>query len=460
MKESARMVLPAATVASMDLTEVAPLIPRTGRSLTPRQRSARASLAIFLGCLVLYHLNGRPHAGFDTFAAPYTAWSLVRHGSLDLRPYEELRLCLGTHVKELPDGRWVSIRGPGSALVAVPVVAPLAMIHERPPSATTMHHLGKLAAAGCVAAAAVLFFGLCRRLAPSAAWPPTVLFALGTGLASVASQALWMHGPATLWLCWALVLLLPASEELTPLRAAGAGLALGLAILTRPTTAVFAVASGITLLTQRRWRAAGGLLLGGLIPAAFQVLLNYRFFGDPFVGGYGQENWTMPTPLAWGLAGLLVAPSRGLLVYSPALVLLPLGLWALCRNRVGSAGGLLLAWSAAAAGTVLFYAKWYDWSGGWCFGPRFLCEILPICCLLFALGYAALRSRWSQRVARVLIGLSVAVQVVGMMGHSAETDWCLRHEMSDQGRSLFAWRDTQIEAYARAMLWAGTKHFN
>src|SRR5262245_27881305 len=97
--------------------------PATPNDHPPVQPPAwRTALAVFLGCLLVYHSNGRPHPEVDCMAAPYTAWSLVRHGSLDLRPYPNLAKYVGFHVRELPDGRWLSIRPPGDALAAVPFV--------------------------------------------------------------------------------------------------------------------------------------------------------------------------------------------------------------------------------------------------------------------------------------------------------------------------------------------------
>jgi hypothetical protein len=420
-----------------------------------QRRTGRAACAIFLACLLIYHANGRPQAEVDCITGPYVAWSLVRHGSLNLRGCPELERYVGTEVRVLPDGRWVSARPPGSAWTALPFVAPFAIGRAEPPRMVNIVHLGKLTAAISVAGAAVLFFLLCRRFAPSAAWPATVLFALGTCLWSVASQALWMHGPATFWLTLGLYLLLPVDEILGAKRAGWAGLALGLAIATRPTTAFFGLASGLVLLLRRRWFAACGLALGAALPVGLVCLVNFSHFGSPLLGGYATDNWTSHPPLWLGLTGLLAAPSRGLLVYSPALILLPVGLLILGKRRNGLEKGsrdLLLGWTAAAAVTVLFFARWHDWYGGWCYGPRFLCETMPICCLLFALGYGALRVSWQRGLALVLVAVSVGIHFVGVTGHAAIADWYVRHSAPDQGRCMFAFRDTQVEAHAREVV--------
>jgi hypothetical protein len=413
------------------------------------------AVRVFLLCLVVFLANGRPHPEVDCVAAPYTAWSLVRHGSYDLRGYGELERHVGAGgiIREGLAGAWVSMRPPGSALAAVPFVAPFAAFREQPLRDRDMHHLGKLVAAVSVAAAAVFFFLTCRRLAPAAAWPATVLFALGTCLNSVASQALWMHGPAVCWLCCALYVLTCRDSDRVGWGLA-AGLALGLAVLTRPTTAFFALATGGALLVQRRWRGLLGLALGGVVPAALLLHYNWVNFGHPFLGGYENDNWAESPPLWLGLSGLLLAPSRGALVYSPALLLALPGAWILLRRREerDATRGLLVAWLAAAGVTLLFFARWHDWRGGWCFGPRFLCETMPVFCLLFAVAYAALRNNWRRRASLGLVALSVSVHVVGTLGYSGYEAWHLRHAFPDQGRCLFKLKDTQIEAHARALI--------
>jgi hypothetical protein len=414
----------------------------------------RGAAALFLFCLAVYHLNGRPHPEVDCAAAPYVAWSLVRHGSLDLSAYNELSTYRGTELKEV-DGRWLSIRPIGSALAAVPVVAPLAAVSATPPRMAVMLQLGKLTAAAWVAAAAVLFFHLCRRLAPAAAVPATVLFAFGTCLWSVASQSLWMHGPATFWVCAALSLLVPAGGQANDYwRAALAGLCLGLAVLTRPQVAFFGLATGGLWLLQGRWRGLLALAGGAAVPLAFHVGLNLCLWGDPIRGGYVFSDWGTPPPLWVGLRGLLVAPSRGLFVYSPALLLLPFGLVALRRDPARGKGSkpLLIAWVAAVALTILLLARWHDWRGGCCFGPRYLCEAMPVLCLVWALGYDSLRRPWGRQLARVLVALSVAVHLVGVFGHRAYPAWQQRHGYENNNRSLFALRDTQIEAHARSVI--------
>jgi hypothetical protein len=412
----------------------------------------RTAPAIFLGVLALYQVNGRPHAGCDTFAAPYTAWALVRHGSWDVQAYHDLDEFKISHLRPVPDGRWMTIR-PGTALACVPVVAPFALFREPPFSPTTMHHLGKIASGLHVAGAVVLFFLMCRRLAPAAATLATVLLAFGTSMYSIGGMAIWMHGPAAFWLTVALYLLLvPPPRAGTGL---AAGLALGAAMFVRGPTGLFAAAAVAGLLWRRRWRPLLALLLGMVPPLTGLLLYNRAYMGDALLGGYAQDDWQTRTPLGLGVAGLLVAPSRGLLVYTPAFLLVPFGLWALLHRRgqtTSEQRGMVLLWFAAACATLAFYARWWHWWGGWCYGPRFLCECAPLLCLLFAFAFASFRSAAVRRGAFALVALSILVHAAGVFGH---TDvWNDRHEgpIPEVSRRMFELHDTQIEASLRHLL--------
>lgn len=431
----------------------------SGSTTAPEEKHAArwCAVLIIVACMAVYFCNGRPHASVDCVPATYTAWSILRHGSLDLRPYPEMDYYRDRGLVKRADGAWVTMRPLGSVFAAMPFIAPVALSRAQPPSGNTMLQLGKLAGAFSVACAAALFFLVCRRIAPRAAWAATLLFAFGTCLFSVASQALWMHGPATFWLCAALWFL--TRKEEWKYDTALAGLALGLAVITRPTTAFFAAATWFALLLQRRWRALAGLTLGGFVPLVFFCWLNWVQFGSLIEGGYAQDQgqWTSSPPFWLGFFGLLIAPSRGVFVYSPALLLLPWGISRLCHrpDAEGIRGEwrtLLIAWLLASAATLLFYAHWWDWSGDWCYGPRFLCETMPALCLTVGLGYEKLRSRWGRGIALGLIALSVLVHAAGVFGYNGDDAWHVRHTRNDQGLCLFELHDTQIGQHLSSMV--------
>src|SRR5262249_41557538 len=146
-----------------------------------------------------------------------------------------------------------------------------------------------------------------------------------------------------------------------------------------------------------------------------------------------------------GLAGLLVSPSRGLLVYSPVLLFALGGAVLAFGERVAP----LLRWLAGAAGaSVLMLAGFSVWWGGHSFGPRLLADVLPILALLLLPVWPRLQgSRPLRAVFLVLLGLSVGVQVVGAFYHpsSRSLDWNTSPRDVDEAHDrLWDWTDPQI----------------
>jgi len=407
---------------------------------------------IFIGFLLLYHVNGRHLAEVDCAPAPYTAMTLLEAGSFDLRGYPELRTHARSAVRERPDGSLLSKYPQGSSLAAVPFAAAATAFGVPPdPSHSSMARFGKWVASVYVAGVAVLMFLVCRAVAPSAAWPTVVLVAAGSTLWSTASQALWAHGPATFFVSTALFALLRRADGPGLAGSLVAGVALGAAITCRPSTGLFALASLGALALHHRWRESAILLLPVLLLGCGLLGYNTLHFDRALGGGYLAEADRFETPLGVGLAGLLFAPSRGLFIYSPALLLIPLGLRRFLRaaRLDRTRNSVVIAWLGAAVVTLLFYARWHMWWGGWSFGPRFLTESIPIFGVLFAFAYQDLETRFGQagrRAGWALVWLSVAIHFAGVFGHGAS--WMAGKTGSD----MFSLGGTQLAARA-SHLW-------
>ena len=419
-----------------------------------RQRLIRAGV-IFFACLVVYQieLRGTMHH-FGGFAAPYAAWSFVRTGGFNLRDYQYLQRYVGSEVVELSERTWVSRDPPGSALAALPLVAPLAAFREQPlQSHSNMRRIGKFVAAIYSALSVVLFYWVCSVIAPAGATLATVLFALGTNLWSVASQGLLMHAPATFWLCAALFLLCKPLSGEGRYTTGLLGLVLGMAVLTRPVTILFGLATLTAQIFARQWQKACWTAAGAGVPVAGLLYYNSYYFGRLFTGTNGDQAWLWESTLWLGLSGLLIAPSTGLFIYSPSLILAPLGLLALIKNRVLDAAQapayrmVIICWSTAALALVIVCAKWHDRSGGWSFGPRLLIETLPILCLLFALAYERLTNRAWRFIAIVLVVISITIHLLGVFGRHKGSNQ--RYATQGKSASMFSLRNTQIEAHAR-----------
>jgi hypothetical protein len=184
-----------------------------------------------------------------------------------------------------------------------------------------------------------------------------------------------------------------------------AGAALAFAVLARPQSAVFAP----LLLGFLALRGGGLPSLARTLPplaAAVLVTLAYNLyrFHDALQFGYRPPvDPGFTTPLLQGARGLLLSPEKSVVLFAPAIVLVPLALAALWRRQRATAA-LLLALFAA---TFALAATWWSWQGGWSWGPRLL--IPGVAVVLVALGPWIGTSRTRLRLAGALFALGFAL---------------------------------------------------
>lgn len=162
------------------------------------------------------------------------------------------------------------------------------------------------------------------------------------------------------------LLLIVAIERILADRPVAAGLALGLAVLTRAQNIVLAPI--IVLITLRRRGLAGSLaFVASMTPGVVATLAyNAARFGSPFEFGYEDVGFT--TPFFEGAAGLLFNPLKSIFIFAPIIVLLPAALthlWRTNRDAFALVTGNVLI-------TFAITVTWFAWHGGWGWGPRLL----------------------------------------------------------------------------------------
>ncbi|MCH2184517.1 hypothetical protein MK280_01455 [Myxococcota bacterium] len=136
----------------------------------------------------------------------------------------------------------------------------------------------------------------------------------------------------------------------------------------------------------------------------------------------------------------------GLLIYSPAFVIAPFSLLPNVHTRSSASERrtLAIAWLIAAGATLLLYAKWHAWWGGWSFGPRFATEAVPALTLGVALGWERLAQKQNGTMILALwclVFISVAIHFIGVFGY--HTAWM---SQNGGGADMFSIRNTQIAA--------------
>jgi hypothetical protein len=341
-------------------------------------------------------------------------------------------------------------------LVVLPLTwAQVALLDLRRPgwdatSESVLSHgrrMAKTASALVVAVTAVVLLDVLYALGLGAvAMAATIVVALGSPLWSIAAQSAWHHGPATLMLTASIWLLL---RDRRPATLCAAGCTMAIAVAIRVPMLLFVLPLLAWALGRRpddaRW-IVPPLALG----AASLIAYNLSVFGTPVGGQRELEVVRLPihavagswaSPLA-GAAGTLFSPGRGLFVYCP-WVLVTLLVLPLARARVARAS-IVVALTLALVGHLVLFASYSAWWAGWCFGPRYWTEAIPVLGILYAFALEAGRTYAWVKAPLYAAGV-LAVGIHAFAAAYYPSSWNatpvsvdLRHER------LWDWQDTEI----------------
>ncbi len=171
-------------------------------------------------------------------------------------------------------------------------------------------------------------------------------------------------------------------------------------------------------------------------------------------GGWAGD-WAWEGGLGVALYGILLSPSRGLLIFSPFLLLTFAGIPILWRQLKQ----LPLFWLGAAWfwGYLMLLAITNSWRAGHSFGPRLLTDALPALVLLTFLQWRAIRAhrpRWRRPIARAFLALGVVA--IGINSGSALFNvhtslWNQAPDVERFPRKIFDWQCPQFLATPAAL---------
>jgi hypothetical protein len=341
---------------------------------------------------------------YPHFLSPneFTRWalaaSLVENGTPEISSTLPL---LGPAFEDVSekDGRVFSNKAPGATLVALPGFL-LARPFAGPPSPAAMRPvLWAMRLFGAALPAALLALVLFQAAVRFGAPPPraasaafallfaTPLFTYGLLLYSHALVAACLFGG------WVALFFRDDPSRFFR-RDLVAGALLGLAVISEYPAAVPAAVLALCAVVPAPRRALA-LALGGAPFAALLGAYNLACFGGVFelssaheraaafrsLASAGLFGISLPSPEI--LLRLLADPSKGLLVFSPFLLLWPAALRA-SRAALPSTGRLALV--LAPLSLLVLYAGYPNWHGGFSVGPRYLVAALPFLVFPFAFG--------------------------------------------------------------------------
>jgi hypothetical protein len=371
------------------------------------------AVILFVGLLIVYNANLRHIASFDSLASSLLPFRLLEGEGLTLADPSAAPEFVRYSIVRSRDGSFVSLYPIVTPIIVAPLYVPAVLFKKAFPEKNENYlrmYMEKLAASVVMGLAAVLLYYVLRRVTSGGvATLLAIAYAIGTSCWTTGSQALWQQGTAQLLTAAILLSLARGGAE-------GRGLGLlgvlaGLLTANRLTDIFFSAAVAL-FVTARLRRRVWPFLAGAGLVAALLVAYNHHHFGS-LRGGYATLDAARGQMLghnAYGLRGLfgLLFSNRGLFVFSPLLLLVVAYPWR--RDVLPGTRALLVAYLAS----LWLHGNFNDWPAGYCYGPRYAMQGLPVLFVAIAPAVEALWKRLAGRaVVATAVAFGIALQFVG-----------------------------------------------
>jgi hypothetical protein len=416
--------------------------------------------------------NNRVETIGDTGTVVPTAVSLITQGDTNLDEFcREGFWWVEVPEDERLDGRSSFLRRCGQHIyashpigmvpLALPVVAASKLAGGRISDPHVQIRLEKLTAAAVGGVSLGVFFLLLLCLVrPTSALATTALVAVASGMFTTVGQNLWEHDGIILG---ALIVLLLEFRGARRWGVVAQGLICGTMPACRLTAVSFLVPFGAWVLVRSPRRA---ILIVAVAALAFLPWAGYyaSIYGTPLGPStihMAGSNWS--GQIATRLAGVLLSPGRGLVIYQPWVVLALLPAIPLVRREATrrSVGPGPAGWVAVCVAAIVLeigiVSAWHVWWSGWCWGSRLVVGIVPLWGLLCARSIDGLFARRSGRALVVAVGLlGSLVQIPGAYTDSFR--WNYYHGDGAE-RAVWSWSDAPFLAPFTLPPGAGTRDY-
>lgn len=435
--------------------------------------TTRLAIAIFCFTLLVFALS-QVRQVTDSNYSMLLSQSLIEHGSFKLDYYNFPRLPpmnRGYYTSngviyqlELANNHVYYHLPAGSSVLSVPYVALMKLfgIKVTNPDGTYNRinetFIESSLAALLMAALAVIFFYTALVVLPPV-WSVVVALgaAFGTQVWSTASRALWTDTWGIVLLGVVVLLLLAHETRKRPLHPIWLASLLAWTYFVRPTNAIHIIAVTVYLLVYHRRHFIPYALTGAVWFAGFIAYSWHNY--HQLLPDYYQSNRLNFTVFWTAMAGNLVSPARGLLVYVPVLFFV--GYWLVRYWKYVHFQRLIILSLIIFVGHLVAVSGFPHWWGGHCFGPRFMTGVVPWLVLPAILAVEAMLA-WRQEqhqdshtrtrlrdqliIGAALLVISIGINGRGAMSHST---WLWNSRpigVDEHPERLWDWRQPQFLA--------------
>jgi hypothetical protein len=310
---------------------------------------------------------------------------------------------------EYVNGRLYYFFPPGSSILSLPYVAVMNAVGVSASNSDGTYNyqgdlkLQKYLAALLMAGFAAITFFTARLLLPPG-WSVIVALggALGTQVWSTASRGLW----ADTWglFLFAVVVWMLLAREAGKYRLSPVFLASLLAwtYFVRPTSSIpILIITGYLLLSQPRAVMVRYVVTGAAWFLGFALYSFYNF--GQLLPNYYRANRLTFEAFPTALAGNLISPSRGLLIFVPVVIFIAYLLVRYARELTHRR--LVVVCLSIVVAHQIAVAGFSPWWGGHCYGPRYMTGLVPWFLLLSILAIKAALT-WREKYVKERVPLN------------------------------------------------------
>ena len=408
--------------------------------------------ALFAGLFVVYNANGREIGGSDSQPTKMAARALALRGNLlldeDIRRIPQLAE-RGSFARDL-QGHYRSAYSPVGSLIGGVTAVLLRALGADLDAPRGANLIAKITASTLTALAVCFVFLTLTRFAPmGVALAVAVGLGLGTNYWALHSQTMVQHEVVAFGLGLAMLSWTRPAREIAAHHLWLGALGLGLAVTARTQVGPLIGLLCLGLIVRVGWKRALGPIALTAVMLATLLVVQWRWFGHPLGGmtiteqlheevhavdgSLSREPWV-------GAAGLLVSPNRGLLIFSPIVLVALIGIWPSLRALPQyGLGWMYLGCAVLYAG----YSLYSVWWGGHSYGPRYLLDFVILLTPAAAIALnRVLRAKWMRGIAAVLLVWSM---IAAGTGAFYADNWNTHPASVDKNHErLWDWRDMQI----------------
>ena len=348
-----------------------------GQPSSPRSRLRLWPVVLPLSVFLIYSLSPSVNSGDARMTYP-TAVSIYRSLDLTIQDFPAVSEVTPAYdTVQIDEQIFMAYPWP-TAVLLIPAAAFADIFFGVEPTSVSISSPNQtwpyelITAAVLMAVATRIFLLVVQHHGRLAQVISTIGLTFGSVWWSAVSRGMSQHAAAAPFVVLTLVLLVRSRDSNRHLEWLGAVVVL--AFVMRPTMAITVAVCSVWILLRHREIFIRYVRAGLLVGVPF-LLINLANYGV-LLPSYYHSGPLSEGDIFSGLTGILLSPSRGLLISSPIVVIAIFGF--LMRQREKLLDDVDLVLLSIVLLNLLAVISWPNWWGGSTFGPRLLAESIPI----------------------------------------------------------------------------------